>query len=143
MCVCARLCKYSLAIFLCVELPSVGQYSGIDYNGTTINYNGIDPFTGQRQLHPRLVLSAYPEMACWVGEHWWFVAVGVLGIALYMVGMPVAIALILNYISRNQLHTDRSTMLKFGSLYSQYRVSAWRYEIWQAHLRLYCSEHSF
>ena len=123
-----------------MELPSVAQYSGIDYNGTRINYDGVDPFTSERQHHPRLVLRAYPEMACWVGEHWTFVAIGVLGIVLYVVGLPVAITLILNYIGRNQLHTDRNTMLAFGCMYSKYRVSAWRYEIWQACLLLDCLE---
>ena len=129
MCVCARLCKYSLAIFVYTELPSVIQYSGI--NGTRISYDGIDPFTGQRQLHPRLVLSAYPEMTCWAGEHWTLVVIGIFGIVLYMLGLPVAIVLILKYIDRNQLHTDQSVMLAFGCLYSKYHVSAWRYEIWQ------------
>ena len=81
--------------------------------------------------HPRLVVSAYPQMACFEGEHWTFVVIGIIGIIFYMVGLPVAITFILSYIDKNQLHTDRSTMLAFGCLYSKYRVSAWRYEIWQ------------
>ena len=122
-----RLCKYSLAIFFCTELPSVPMDE----------FNAINPSTDKPQQHPRLVLSAYPELGCWEGDHWAFVTIGVLGVLVYLVGMPLAIHVILNYVNGNEhhMHTDRKTMLAFGVLYSKYRVSAWRYEIVQERLR--------
>ena len=55
------LCKYALAPFRCLELPSLSRVAPILQ---TLNATGehLDPFTKQTQAHPVLVLQAYPDM---------------------------------------------------------------------------------
>ena len=104
------LSKYSLAPFLCTPLPHVES----------------DPLNGgSAPTHPQMVVTAYPEMQCWAGEHWFFVALGGIGLAVYLFGLPCGIALILHRIHSKKLHTDRDTIVAFGSLYSKYEAQAW------------------
>ena len=115
------LCKYSMAPLLCTEMPSL--------KGDSL----IDPYTNKTQQHPRLALNAFPEMECWNGQHWAYVAMGGVGLVIYMLGLPLFILLILLYIRKHQLHTNRNILLAFGALYTKYEARSWWYEVIQVH----------
>ena len=98
------LCKYSMAAFLCESLPHVDN----------------DPFSQDRAPdHPKEVLKAYPEMACWTGQHWFYVSLGATGLILYLFGLPCFIGLILRWIQTNKLHTKHDIVVAFGALYTK------------------------
>ena len=98
------LCKYGMAAFLCESLPHVDS----------------DPFSqGRAPDHPKQVLKAYPEMACWTGQHWFYVSFGATGLILYLFGFPCCIGLILRWIQTNKLHTKHDVVLAFGALYTK------------------------
>ena len=70
-------------------------------------------------------------MECWTGDHWYYVAFGTMGLAVYLLGLPLIITYILLYIRKHMLQTDRFTMVAFGGLYTKYEAHAWWYEILQ------------
>ena len=63
---------------------------------------------------------------------------GAMGLAVYLLGLPVSIYFILMYIRKNKLHTDRRTMAAFGNIYTKYEAHSWWYELIQVRVEMPC-----
>ena len=62
-------------------------------------------------------LTAAPEVPCWEGAHHRFVAMGVVGLVVYTVCIPLAFLLILEYGRVYNLFRNQQYMARFGWLY--------------------------
>ena len=74
-------------------------------------------------------LVAYPEIECWTSSHVSIIVPAVFGLLVYVCGFPIIVARILLHIHRNGLHTDQSTLDRYGFLYDKYDPHAFFYEL--------------
>ena len=57
--------------------------------------------------------------------------VALIGIVVYMFGLPVFIFFVIRHIQKHKLHNDKKWVLAVGGLYSKYEAHAVYYEIVQ------------
>ena len=76
-------------------------------------------------------MAAFPEMECWSVEHIVYMAIAVVGLLVYMFGLPVFIFFVIRHIQNRKLHNDKTWVLAVGGLYGKYEAHAVYYEIVQ------------
>jgi hypothetical protein len=68
------------------------------------------------------------QIICWQGSHIaWALTVGIPFLILYALGIPL-VSLFVMYRRKHKLHTDSSTVSRFGFLYLGYNKSTWYWE---------------
>eukprot|EP00294_Goniomonas_avonlea_P015071 CAMPEP_0114552622 /NCGR_PEP_ID=MMETSP0114-20121206/7220_1 /TAXON_ID=31324 /ORGANISM="Goniomonas sp, Strain m" /LENGTH=1475 /DNA_ID=CAMNT_0001737505 /DNA_START=20 /DNA_END=4447 /DNA_ORIENTATION=+ len=95
-----NLCMSILGIFMCVDLPDGSQ-----------------------------MLVAGPQVVCNSEEHHIFIGFAVLGLLVYVVGVPVGFAFILYYGRKNLCLSDAQFLRRFSFLYHRYRSEYYWWEL--------------
>ena len=95
----------------------------------TLTLKALEVLFCQRLPDGSQYLSAGPEFMCWEGMHSMYVALSVLALAVYTVGVPLCFYLILRYGKIHNLFRNERFMTQWGWLYLQYERDFYYWEI--------------
>ena len=70
----------------------------------------------------QVVLVVYPSMVCYSTQHNMYMALGTLGVVVYMVGFPVGVGAALSYMHYRGLHTDSDFIEVLGWIYGPFEA---------------------
>mmetsp|Transcript_26337 Transcript_26337/g.84340 ORF Transcript_26337/g.84340 Transcript_26337/m.84340 type:complete len:1118 (-) Transcript_26337:90-3443(-) len=97
----ASLCVKAFESFICEELP--------DGSGD--------------------LLLAWPDITCWEGKHWGHVAGSVLGIAIFVIGVPVWLHHILKTGAKKSILANKEFFTRYGFMYARYHLDYYYWEV--------------
>ena len=77
----------------------------------------------------RHFLRADPNVTCWEGDHVWFSLAAVVGVVVYLIGVPALFAHVLFWRIPASGLSNQRTLALFGFLYTRFEPKVWYWEL--------------